>query len=180
MSTLQRFLAAQATPEAGFEAALRELRAGRKRGHWIWYILPQLVGLGRSPMAQRYGLEGVEEAVSFLEHPELRRRLLLAVQAVEQHVTGRGSASIEDVMGSSIDAQKLVSSMTLFGGIAARLGAVPGQPVDYQTLAMSAAAVLAVARRQGLPPCHVSLEAVRAWAGRLTIPSSCRGRSPGS
>jgi uncharacterized protein (DUF1810 family) len=74
-SALQRFRDAQAKPHAGFAAALRELQAGRKTGHWIWYIFPQLAGLGQSPTAVYYGLAGAQEAADYLRDPVLGERL---------------------------------------------------------------------------------------------------------
>ena len=65
-SALRRFRDAQAKPHAGFAAVLRELQAGRKTGHWIWYIFPQLAGLGQSPTAVYYGLAGAQEAADYL------------------------------------------------------------------------------------------------------------------
>src|SRR5690606_17445562 len=76
MNHLDRFHSAQDSPDAGFDAALRELQAGRKRGHWIWYILPQLAGLGMSGMSQRYAIRDAQEAVAYLQDPVLRDRLL--------------------------------------------------------------------------------------------------------
>lgn len=104
---LQRFVDAQAS--GTYEQALGELRAGRKRGHWMWFIFPQIVGLGRSPMAQRYAVSGLPEAEAYLAHPVLGPRLIESAQAL---ITLPGSDA-EAVLGS-IDAVKLRSSMTLF------------------------------------------------------------------
>jgi uncharacterized protein (DUF1810 family) len=71
---LQRFLTAQSDPHSGFYAALEEIRAGAKTGHWIWYVFPQLSGLGGSSMSQRYGIDSVEEAREYLRHHELCAR----------------------------------------------------------------------------------------------------------
>ena len=105
---LQRFVAAQDGGGA-YDAALAELRAGRKRGHWVWFVLPQLAGLGRSEQAQRYGLRGLDEAVAYLAHPVLGPRLRACADALltlpDQHPTA--------VLGST-DAQKLHSCATLF------------------------------------------------------------------
>jgi uncharacterized protein (DUF1810 family) len=103
---LDRFVDAQ---EVAFEGALRELRQGRKTGHWIWFIFPQLVGLGRSEMSRRYGLESVGEARAYLEHPVLGPRLRECVSAV---LAASGSTA-EQIFGS-LDAMKVRSSMTLF------------------------------------------------------------------
>ena len=103
---LERFVRAQAPV---FEFALQELRRGRKTGHWMWFVFPQLAGLGRSEMSQRYAISSLEEARAYLEHPTLGPRLRACAAAVLAARAG----SIEDVLGS-IDALKLRSSMTLF------------------------------------------------------------------
>jgi uncharacterized protein (DUF1810 family) len=105
---LQRFVAAQ--DEGGtYERALAELRAGRKASHWMWFVFPQLAGLGRSPMARRYAIASLEEARAYLEHPVLGARLRECAGALLE-VEGR---TAEQIMGG-IDAVKLRSSMTLF------------------------------------------------------------------
>jgi uncharacterized protein (DUF1810 family) len=105
---LQRFVSAQ--DEGGtYDRALAELRAGRKTSHWMWFVFPQIAGLGRSPMARAYAIGSLEEARAYLEHPLLGPRLLECAQALLQ-VEGR---SAEQILGG-IDAIKLRSSMTLF------------------------------------------------------------------
>jgi len=105
---LDRFVLAQ--DRAGtYDAAVRELRAGRKSSHWIWFVFPQLAGLGRSEMARHYALSGLAEAQEYLAHPVLGPRLrecagILAALPERDPVA---------VLGS-VDAQKLRSSMTLF------------------------------------------------------------------
>src|SRR4051794_17565356 len=105
---LERFEQAQAARHAGFADALQQLRAGQKTGHWIWYVFPQLVGLGRSPQATRFGLRGIGEAVAYARHPVLGQRLTLAAAAAREHVAppaaGKSPLSLERLMGSSIDA----------------------------------------------------------------------------
>src|SRR4249920_681537 len=103
---LARFRTAQDQPGAGFESALREMQAGSKRGHWIWYVFPQLSGLGRSSVSRTYGINGLPEAEAYLRNPVLRSRLIAVTAAVADHLS-RG-ASIETLMGSSTDALKLV------------------------------------------------------------------------
>ena len=103
---LQRFVDAQA---GVYEAALAELAAGRKRTHWMWFVFPQLVGLGSSPMAQAYAISGLEEARAYLAHPVLGPRLLACTNAVNA-VEGR---SAHEIFGSPDDL-KFRSSMTLF------------------------------------------------------------------
>jgi len=143
---LDRFLDAQ-DGAAGFAQALAELQAGAKRSHWIWYIFPQLAGLGRSPLAEIYGLQGPGEAAAYLAHPLLRERLLLAMHAVRER-----SASLRTLMGSQIDALKLVSSMTLFREIARR--------AKDDEVASAAAEILGAAERQGVVECEFTLRAL--------------------
>ena len=103
---LERFVSAQ---EGVYEGALRELRAGRKSGHWIWFIFPQLAGLGRSGMSRFYGIESIDEARAYLEHPVLGARLRECVSAV----LATSGSTAEQIFGS-LDAMKVRSSMTLF------------------------------------------------------------------
>lgn len=107
---LERFVAAQAD---SWDDAVAELRAGAKRSHWMWWIFPQIAGLGRSDTARYYAIASADEARAYLAHPLLGPRLVEAAQTVAR---ARGSA--EAVMGS-IDAVKLRSSMTLFAAVAA-------------------------------------------------------------
>ena len=106
ITSLNRFLEAQ---EPMYATALKEMKNGEKESHWIWYIFPQLRGLGYSPNAYTYGINGLEEAKAYLEHPVLSARLIEISTALLSH---KGE-SIEDIMGD-IDALKLRSSMTLF------------------------------------------------------------------
>jgi uncharacterized protein (DUF1810 family) len=104
---LQRFVDAQ---DGIYETALAELHAGRKRTHWMWFILPQLRGLGRSEMARFYGITGLEEAKAYLAHPLLGPRLRECVEALLLHA---GRRSAEEILGP-VDAMKLRSCLTLF------------------------------------------------------------------
>lgn len=106
---LNRFLSAQ---ERSYSQTLAELRAGEKRSHWIWYIFPQLKGLGHSYNSNYYGIGGKGEAVAYLDHPVLGQRLREASEAV-LGVEGRDIVSIM----SPVDALKLKSSMTLFDAV---------------------------------------------------------------
>jgi uncharacterized protein (DUF1810 family) len=107
---LDRFVAAQT---AVFSDVLAELRAGRKRSHWMWFIFPQLKGLGKSWMAEKFGISGREEAAAYLKHPVLGARLTECAE-VAASIDGR---SAEAIFGE-IDALKFRSSMTLFAAIA--------------------------------------------------------------
>jgi uncharacterized protein (DUF1810 family) len=111
---LARFVQAQ---EGTYGQALRELRRGRKTSHWMWFVFPQVAGLGRSAMAERYAIENLDEARAYLRHPTLGARLHEAAEVV---------AALDDdpdTVFGGIDAMKLRSSMTLF------LRAAPDDPV---------------------------------------------------
>ena len=118
---LQRFVDAQ---DGGtYDAALAELRAGHKRGHWMWFVLPQLAGLGRSATAQHYAISGLAEARAYLAQPVLGPRLRECAAALAELDTADPVA----VLGG-VDAQKLRSSMTLFAAVA------PDEPVFTRVL----------------------------------------------
>jgi uncharacterized protein (DUF1810 family) len=105
---LERFVAAQ--DQGGtYEAAAAELREGRKRSHWMWFVFPQIAGLGQSPISRRYAISSLDEAKAYVAHPVLGRRLVECARIL----TGLRSRSAEEVFGG-IDAMKLRSSMTLF------------------------------------------------------------------
>lgn len=103
---LQRFIEAQ---KGSYAQALSELRAGRKTSHWIWFVFPQLTGLGFSQASRFYGLSGLDEARAYLAHPTLGPRLRDCVGAM----LASGDRNAVDVLGST-DAMKFRSSMTLF------------------------------------------------------------------
>ena len=107
---LNRFLSAQ---EGVYERALGELKGGQKRTHWMWFIFPQIEGLGYSPTAKRYAIKSREEARQYLDHPVLGKRLLECTEAV---VTLKGG-SLSEIFGYPDDL-KFKSSMTLFEKIA--------------------------------------------------------------
>ncbi|MEH3061966.1 MAG: DUF1810 domain-containing protein [Methylobacterium radiotolerans] len=118
---LGRFVAAQ---EGVYGRALAELQAGDKRSHWMWFIFPQIAGLGASPMAQRYAIGSLAEAQAYAAHPVLGARLRACTAAVNA-VAG---LSAHAIFGSPDDL-KFRSSMTLFAR------AVPGEPVFADALA---------------------------------------------
>jgi len=151
VTALDRFKQAQDGP-SGFAAALAELEAGRKRGHWIWYVFPQLAGLGQSSASILYGLQGTDEAIAYLRDRVLRDRLLRVTDAALAQLQREPAPALADVMGSEIDALKLVSSMTLFREVARR--------VDDRDLAAKAEAILEAAKSQGYRECEFTLEAL--------------------
>lgn len=120
-SSLERFVAAQAPVYA---QALAELCAGRKRSHWIWFVLPQLRELGRSAMARTYGLASAGEAADYCRHPVLGPRLLECVAAILRHA----DRSADEILGE-VDALKFRSCLTLFAQVA------PEERVFSQALA---------------------------------------------
>lgn len=106
---IQRFLDAQ---RADYPAALAEITAGRKHSHWMWYIFPQVQGMGYSEMAHRYGITGAAEAAAYLAHPVLGQRLL----EISRALLALPGSNATAVMGSPDDL-KLRSSMTLFAQV---------------------------------------------------------------
>ena len=103
---LQRFVEAQADTYA---EALKEIRAGAKRSHWMWFIFPQMAGLGTSEISRRYAIKDLDEARAYITHPVLGARLIQCADAVVAH----RSRSLEEIFGA-VDALKFRSSMTLF------------------------------------------------------------------
>ena len=120
---LERFILAQ---DAGgtYRQALDELRGGAKRSHWMWFVFPQLAGLGQSPTARKYAVTSIDEARSYLGHPVLGPRLVECAEVV----AGLEGRTAGQILGG-IDERKLHSSMTLF------LRADPQQPVFRAVLA---------------------------------------------
>ncbi len=111
---LARFIAAQ---DGSYDTALAEIRQGDKRSHWMWYVFPQVAGLGHSPMAHRYAIRSLDEARAYLDHPLLGARLRECVAALDQ----LAGTTAERVFGG-IDAIKLRSSLTLFEAAGAPVG----------------------------------------------------------
>lgn len=107
---LQRFVDAQ---EGVYPTALAELRAGRKRSHWMWFVFPQIEGLGHSEMARRYAIRSADEAAAYLAHPILGKRLRECASSVAMHE----DRSANEIFGHPDDL-KFHSSMTLFADVA--------------------------------------------------------------
>ena len=107
MTSLQRFLDAQ---DGTFEQALAELKAGAKRSHWIWFVFPQIAGLGHSQTARYFAIADIDEAKAYLAHETLGQRVRECTRAM---LDWRGRKTARDILGT-IDALKFASSMTLF------------------------------------------------------------------
>ena len=107
---LQRFVEAQNSSWIGYEQALHEIRNGRKVSHWIWYIFPQLEGLGHSYNSHFYGIQDLDEAKRYIQHEVLGPRL----QEISHALLSHQGEDIKIIMGGGIDAWKLRSCMTLF------------------------------------------------------------------
>jgi uncharacterized protein (DUF1810 family) len=137
---LQRFHDAQ---RDSYERALSEVEAGRKTSHWMWYVFPQVSGLGLSPTSKRYAIGSVDEARSFLADPILGARYRRIVDAVWRQVVEHG-VSIGELFGSPDDA-KLVSSLTLF--------AAAGRESEQTSFVTQADEILHAAYVQGLAQC---------------------------
>lgn len=158
---LERFIRAQDSRQFGFCAALAELRSDGKQGHWIWYVFPQLSGLGQSWNSEFYGIDGAAEAIEYLKNPVLRKRLLEITEVVAGRL--RDAVPLRRLMGGEIDARKLVSSITLFGGIA-DTSTFTDAEVDLRELrelSRLSGEVLSRAQDQGYPPCSFTLESLR-------------------
>jgi uncharacterized protein (DUF1810 family) len=149
---LERFHQAQSNRPAGYDTALAEIRAGRKVSHWIWYIFPQIAGLGHSPTARAYALRDLPEACDYLRDPVLRARYEEIAGAVGDQLT-RG-LSLDELMGSRIDALKLVSSLTLFHAAAESLA--KGDDA-FVSLAARCDTILKQTAAQGYPACSQTL-----------------------
>jgi uncharacterized protein (DUF1810 family) len=150
--SLEQFHEAQAKRWGGYDTALAEIRAGDKRSHWIWYIFPQIEGLGRSSTARAYAMQDLSEACSYLHDPILRARYEEIAAAVSEQLN-RG-IRVEDLMGGRTDALKLVSSLTLFRAAAEQLAR---EDPTYASLAERLAALLGQTSGQGYPACDFTL-----------------------
>ncbi len=145
--SLQRFHDAQAS---SYLEALAEIRDGRKRSHWIWYIFPQLAGLGHSAMAQAYAIKDMSEARAYLLDAVLFERFREITQAVAEQL--EQGVRLPRLMGAEVDALKMISSVTLF-----RRAALGLAGENYQALAGLCDRVLDDAAAQGYPACRYTV-----------------------
>ena len=153
--SLRRFHEAQANRYAGYDLALAEIRRGWKSSHWIWYIFPHLAGLGHSSAARHYAIHDLEEAAEFLRDPVLCGRFREITAVVHDHLS-RG-ADLETLLGSHLDAVKLISSLSLF-----RAAAEAAKESAFADVAGLWQSNLTSAATQGFDPCLRTLTAVPA------------------
>ena len=149
--SLERFHHAQADAHSGYATALAEMRSGRKRSHWIWYVFPQLAALGRSGTAQFFGIRDLDEACEYLRDPDLRARYKEITAAVAENL--EAGVSVERLMGGPTDALKLASSLTLFHAAASQLG-----DEASDALARRCDTILRLTAPQGYPACSLTAE----------------------
>jgi uncharacterized protein (DUF1810 family) len=150
--SLERFHEAQAKRSGGYDTALAEIRAGGKRSHWIWYIFPQIEGLGRSSTARVYAMRDLGEACAYLRDPILRARYEEIAAAVSEQLV-RG-IRVKDLMGGRTDALKLVSSLTLFRAAAEQLGR---EDPTLASMAQRLSTLLGQTGEQSYPACDFTL-----------------------
>ncbi len=158
--SLSRFHQAQSGSWSGYATALAEIRQGRKRSHWIWYIFPQIDGLGSSSTAREYALRDLDAACAYLRDPLLHAHYEEIATAVADQLAH--GVPLETLMGGSTDALKLVSSLTLFRAAATRLTA--GE-ASFFTLARRCDSILQTLAAQCYPPCSFTLDRIRDEAG---------------
>src|SRR5260370_36937030 len=153
--SLERFHEAQAKRSGGYDTALAEIRAGGKRSHWIWYIFPQIEGLGRSSTARAYAMRDLGEACAYLRDPVLGARYEEIVAAVSEQLV-RG-IRVENLMGGRTDALKLVSSLTLLRAAAEQLAR---EDPAFASLAERLAVMLKQTSEQGYSACDFTLAGI--------------------
>lgn len=154
MSSLERFKRAQEAEHEGFADARRELRAGRKTSHWIWYVFPQLGRPGTSQMSQTYAIADLAEAIDYLRDPLLGPRLAELTRAVAGHVAD--GEELVRIMGSTTDALKIVSCLTLFEAAAQEIARNEARS-ELAEFLRDCETILAAAAQQGFPRCRFTL-----------------------
>lgn len=152
---LDRFIHAQ---KRDYAQAKREITRGQKTSHWIWYIFPQLKELGYSDTAKHYGIVDFNEACEYLRNPELFTHYNEMATLVKQKLSETPALQLEQLMGGQTDAKKLVSSLTLFRGVAAFLEAHPGNSQhDFKALKDSCDTIYTIIEKQNYKLCPTSL-----------------------
>mmetsp|Transcript_23874 Transcript_23874/g.39469 ORF Transcript_23874/g.39469 Transcript_23874/m.39469 type:complete len:228 (-) Transcript_23874:211-894(-) len=170
--TVVHFKEAQASCEysgPGFAIALEEMEQGHKRGCWMWYIFPQLQGLGRSHMAKMYALSNREHTVVYLQDVELSANLLAITRVVAAQI--KRCVPIRTLMG--FDVRKLVSSMTLFEIVTEDLAfdAVGAENATFQELASLCREILEATTKGGFPRCERTLTTLHGKPSATDAPS---------
>jgi uncharacterized protein (DUF1810 family) len=153
--SLTRFHQAQSSQWSGYATALAEMRRGHKSSHWIWYIFPQIEGLGHSSAAREYALRDLNEACDYLRDPILRARYEEISTAVEEQLVQ--GVDVGTLMGSSTDVLKLASSLTLFRA-AASLLAQTDQTLT--PLSKRCDSILQELMQEGFPPCEFTMDRI--------------------
>jgi uncharacterized protein (DUF1810 family) len=156
--SLQRFYDAQS--HGAYAQALAEMRRGQKTSHWIWYIFPQIDGLGHSSTARDFALRDLDEACAYLRDPLLRKHYEEIARVVAEQLSG--GVKLGDLMGSSIDALKLVSSITLFRAAAVTLA--KDDPA-FEVLMRCCDGILQQVGAQGYEPCAFTLDRLAGVKG---------------
>jgi|APSaa5957512535_1039671.scaffolds.fasta_scaffold91908_2 uncharacterized protein (DUF1810 family) len=160
---------------ACYDGALKEMQGGRKHTHWIWWVFPQVSGLGSSYRAKKYAIQSLQEAVDFLEDPVLGAHYCEITEVVMKQICREG-VSLPHLFRKEIDVRKFISSITLFQWVASRQQSLPVEEVEapmagndyeesegmnslnYGKLLDFCKEVIMEADRQGFPPCHKTLE----------------------
>jgi uncharacterized protein (DUF1810 family) len=157
MTNLDRFIHAQEEHET-YNQAYKELQNGAKSSHWIWYIFPQLKDLGFSSTAKYYGIVNVHEACDYLNNAQLcenyQKIARLVLKQIQNHIP------ITSLMGGSLDAQKLVSSLTLFRAAAAFLEQQEDKRPIHAELVGCCEQIFAHLKKQGYAPCQRTLQLI--------------------
>lgn len=154
MSNLKRFLDIQENGNT-YNKAKREIDRGRKTSHWIWYIFPQISGMGNSSTAKKYAVADFAEACEYLKNPTLFNRYYEILSSVHSQLKQKTDAKI--LMGSEIDALKLTSSLTLFEAAAEHLSQSEPQKAEYQKLAALCSDTLKILDEQNFKKCKFTL-----------------------
>ena len=161
MTDLTRFHEAQQKISGGYAQALKEISAGKKTSHWVWYIFPQLNTIGQSTIAVFYGINDFEEACDYLRDPVLFKHYIEMVTLVEQHL--KAGIPLETLMGSETDALKLVSSLTLFGEVASVLSSDEKElNKDFKTLKSSCDNIFTIIAQKGHYRCEKTLSYLKS------------------
>lgn len=156
-SPLQRFLDAQSNGDpAPLSSAMAELEAGKKQDHWIWYVFPQLRGLGSSSHAEFYGIADKDEAIAYLQDPLLAERYRVCLDAIITHL--RQGQRLRSILGP-VDALKTISSVTLFRHVLQAESALTLNSPD--TLLPIMDEFFELLLRDGKQPCERTLQALR-------------------